>query len=420
MKPIAPSSPFLSSIRRYLVQQPRWAHTEATQEAIEEQTLPSYYRKTYYPVRIGQIFNDRYRIIAKLGYGAYSTVWLANDERAKEYKTLKVTVQVDDSTASTSPVLNEIKMLRHMKTFVDKEHPGLFFTRLADDILEIDGPAGGRHYCVVSKPQGNSVRILQERFPNAILPKLLVRSIVHRLFFAVNWLHATCGVVHTDISPQNVLMYLFDDTSSLEQVEEMESQEPSVPIITNDYGGSASHITYKSRSTMLEISGHPILTDFGQMRHVEGCINQDWWMPDIYRAPEVLLQLPWSYAVDIWSIGVMTLELLEGKNLFDLVDRVHRQYVLPLAIAQYIGYLGFPPLNIIEKSPLFSTYFDAKGEAPIPKTSLEDFVTTIPPGKEKDMFLRFIRKILTWDQEARETANEIILDEWLMMPNESL
>ncbi|EEQ31900.1 protein kinase domain-containing protein [Microsporum canis CBS 113480] len=379
MKPIAPSSPFLSSIRRYLVQQPRWAHTEATQEAIEEQTLPSYYRKTYYPVRIGQIFNDRYRIIAKLGYGAYSTVWLANDERAKEYKTLKVTVQVDDSTASTSPVLNEIKMLRHMKTFVDKEHPGLFFTRLADDILEIDGPAGGRHYCVVSKPQGNSVHI----------------------------------------SPQNVLMYLFDDTSSLEQVEEMESQEPSVPIIANDYG-SASHITYKSRSTMLEISGHPILTDFGQMRHVEGCINQDWWMPDIYRAPEVLLQLPWSYAVDIWSIGVMTLELLEGKNLFDPVDRVHRQYVLPLAIAQYIGYLGFPPLNIIEKSPLFSTYFDAKGEAPIPKTSLEDFVTTIPPGKEKDMFLRFIRKILTWDQEARETANEIILDEWLMMPNESL
>ncbi|KAF9248005.1 hypothetical protein DTO013E5_5034 [Penicillium roqueforti] len=69
-------------------------------------------------------------------------------------------------------------------------------------------------------------------------------------------------------------------------------------------------------------------------------------------------------------------------------------------------------------SPLFSTYFDAQGnwisEPPIPKTSLEDFVTTIPPGEEKYQFLRFIRKILTWDQEVRATANEIIPDEWLM------
>lgn len=56
---------------------------------------------------------------------------------------------------------------------------------------------------------------------------------------------------------------------------------------------------------MLELSGHPWLTNFGQMRVVEGRINQDWWMSDLYRAPEVLLQLPWGYPVDIWSIGVM-------------------------------------------------------------------------------------------------------------------
>ncbi|KAI2726113.1 hypothetical protein CBS147332_3000 [Penicillium roqueforti] len=116
----------------------------------------------------------------------------------------------------------------------------------------------------------------------------------------------------------------------------------------------------------------------------------------------------------------MSLELLEGRNLFDPVDRVHGQYVLPLALAQYIGYLGPPPLNIIQNSPLFSTYFNAQGnwisEPPIPKTSLEDFVTTIPPGEEKDQFLRFIRKILIWDQEVRATANETIPDEWLMRP----
>jgi hypothetical protein len=55
-------------------------------------------------------------------------------------------------------------------------------------------------------------------------------------------------------------------------------------------------------------------------------------------------------------------------------------------------------------------------EVPVPKTSLEDFVTTIPPGEEKDQFLRFIRKVLTWDPEVRATSNEIIPDEWLMRP----
>ncbi|KAJ5796120.1 protein kinase [Penicillium psychrosexuale] len=455
-----PSSPLSFTVRPRYFQLPplvhRLTHTVAAHsQAIEEQTLPSYHKKYYYPVKIGQVFNDRYRIIAKLGYGAYSTVWLARDERsyptrivlisapvadltyrANEYTSLKVSVRIDNNNAESSPVLNEIDMLQRLNQFADKDHPGLDFTRLARDMFETESFAG-RHYCISYKPQGNSVRTLQEAFPNAMIPKALVKSLIHRLFFSVNWLHATCGVVHTDISPQNVLMEIDDDTI-LQDIEDQESQDPSLPI-TSTINGAMPIVVYKSRPTMLAVSGHPILTDYGQMRLVEGCVNQDWWMSDLYRAPEVLLHLPWGYAVDIWSIGVMTLELLEGKNLFDPVDRVHGQYVLPLALAQYIGYLGPPPLNIIQNSPLFSTYFDAQGqsppfppgqrlfslkaitgnwisEPPIPKTSLEDFVTTIPPGEEKDQFLRFIRKILTWDPEVRATANEIIPDEWLMRP----
>ncbi|PGG99066.1 CMGC/SRPK protein kinase [Helicocarpus griseus UAMH5409] len=405
----------------------RWTthDTAAQNQAIEEQTLPFYHRKHYYPVKIGQVFNNRYRIIAKLGYGAYSTVWLAWDERNQKYVSLKVSIQTDKSGAS--PVLNEVCMLRRLKQCAEKDHPGLGFTRLADDIFEIDGVSGGggRHYCIASKPQGNSVRTLQETFPDAKLPKLLVKSLIHRLFFAVNWLHASCGVVHTaDISPQNVLMEI-DDSSSLEDVEEQEARDPSVPVLIGDDGDNPTTVVYKSQPSRLRLSGHPILTDFGHMRLVEGRVNQDWWMSDLYRAPEVLLQLPWGFAVDIWSIGVMTLELMEGKNLFDPVDRVHGQYVLPLALAQYIGYLGLPPLDIIRRSPVFMTYFDKEGnwiydELPIPKTSLEDFVTTIPPGEEKDQFLRFIRKILTWDPKARATSNEIIPDEWLMRPIEGV
>lgn len=228
----------------------------------------------------------------------------------------------------------------------------------------------------------------------------------------MNWLHATCVVIHTDISPQNVLAEIEDDIS-LKDVEEQESQDLSIPVIS--HGGPV----YQSRAAMLELSGIPILTDFGQMRPSEPG-NRDWWMSDLYRAPEVLLKLLWGFPVDIWSIGIMILELLEGKNLFDPIDRTNNQYVILLALAQYIGYLGPPSLEIIKQSPIFSMYFDDQRDwvsgTQIPQTSFEDFVTTIPPGEEKDTFLRFIRKMLTWDPEARATANEIIEDEWLMRP----
>ena len=50
-------------------------------QPVEEETLPRYHQKRYYPVKIGDIFKNQYRVITKLGYGAYSTVWLARDER---------------------------------------------------------------------------------------------------------------------------------------------------------------------------------------------------------------------------------------------------------------------------------------------------------------------------------------------------
>jgi hypothetical protein len=60
-----------------------WASTKlATESPIEEQTLPRYSPQRYYPVRLGESFKDKYLVIAKLGYGGSSTVWLARDTQA--------------------------------------------------------------------------------------------------------------------------------------------------------------------------------------------------------------------------------------------------------------------------------------------------------------------------------------------------
>lgn len=46
---------------------------------LDEETLPTYQPEKYYPVSQGEILNDRYQTLAKVGYGVTSTVWLAKD-----------------------------------------------------------------------------------------------------------------------------------------------------------------------------------------------------------------------------------------------------------------------------------------------------------------------------------------------------
>lgn len=49
---------------------------------IEEETIPGYRNELFYPVRIGEVFQDRFQVVGKLGYGSRSTVWLCHDLRS--------------------------------------------------------------------------------------------------------------------------------------------------------------------------------------------------------------------------------------------------------------------------------------------------------------------------------------------------
>ncbi|KAF2996647.1 hypothetical protein E8E13_003375 [Curvularia kusanoi] len=59
----------------------------------------------YHPVMIDDLLHNRYRIVDKLGYGGYSTIWLARDETAKRYVTVKIGI------SSPSTPRREIEVL---------------------------------------------------------------------------------------------------------------------------------------------------------------------------------------------------------------------------------------------------------------------------------------------------------------------
>jgi hypothetical protein len=50
-----------------------------TNERIEEETVANYQADQYCPVEVGNIFHSRFQVLAKLGFGTTSTVWLCRD-----------------------------------------------------------------------------------------------------------------------------------------------------------------------------------------------------------------------------------------------------------------------------------------------------------------------------------------------------
>lgn len=49
------------------------------EERFEEEGLVGYKAEDYYPLRLGEVFNSKYQVVAKLGFGTTSTVWLCRN-----------------------------------------------------------------------------------------------------------------------------------------------------------------------------------------------------------------------------------------------------------------------------------------------------------------------------------------------------
>ena len=51
------------------------------QEFVEEETVPNYDSGRFFPIHLGAVLQSRYHVVAKLGFGTSSTVWLCRDEQ---------------------------------------------------------------------------------------------------------------------------------------------------------------------------------------------------------------------------------------------------------------------------------------------------------------------------------------------------
>ncbi|KAJ8265088.1 hypothetical protein COCON_G00141870 [Conger conger] len=168
----------------------------------EEQEDPSdYCRGGYYPVKIGDLFNGRYHVVRKLGWGHFSTVWLCWDLQRKRFVALKV---VKSAQHYTETALDEIKLLRCVRDSDPSDPHRETIVQLIDD-FKISG-VNGVHVCMVLEVLGHQLLkfIIKSNYMG--LPLICVKAIIRQVLQGLDYLHTKCKIIHTDIKPENILL----------------------------------------------------------------------------------------------------------------------------------------------------------------------------------------------------------------------
>ena len=254
----------------------------------------------------------------------------------------------------------------------------------------------------------------------------------------------------------------------------MTSQDPGVfeQSANDEFSNPApvkqlkSRTIYKSRriAGSLGRPGIVQISDFDASSRTESDkLNTGPVGPEIFRAPEVMLDAGYTYPADIWSLGVtvrliqdsygakLTLQvfyLLENKDLFDPGRHGFDEYDEGPHLGQITALLGPPPQDLLDKGDRTSKFYesgdstkDSDGTTENEKKSTTDdqkkdkravrytgqlkdpgwvptdfdfdSSVTCMEGDEKGKFIRFIKRMLKWDPDERATASELLRDPWL-------
>ncbi|XP_051184807.1 uncharacterized protein [Lolium perenne] len=324
----------------------------------------------YYTHRFGELLDGRYEITAAHGKGVFSTV-----VRAKDLKAGK-----DD------PEVVAIKIIRKNETMykAGKQEVSILEKLASADredrrhcVRFISSFMYRNHLCLVFESLNMNLREVLKKFGRNIGLKLTaVRAYSKQLFIALKHLK-NCKVLHCDIKPDNMLV---NDAKNV--------------LKLCDFGNAM-------------LAGMNEVTPYLVSR--------------FYRAPEIILGLPYDHPLDIWSVGCCLYELSTGKVLFpgatnNDILRLHMELKGPF------------PKKMLKKGAFTMQHFDqdlnfnAIEEDPVTKKPMRKLILNIKPkdfgslvsnfpGEDPRMLSNFkdlLEKIFILDPDKRITVSQAL------------
>ncbi|GKV37593.1 hypothetical protein SLEP1_g45608 [Rubroshorea leprosula] len=184
-----------------------WSGSEGGDFTSEDEGTEDYRRGGYHAVRIGDAFKDgRYVVQSKLGWGHFSTVWLAWDTQLLRYVALKVQKSAQHYTEAA---MDEITILQQVAEG-DPDDKKCVVKLL--DHFKHSGP-NGQHVCMVFEYLGDNLLTLIKYSDYRGLPIHMVREICVRILVGLDYLHRELSIIHTDLKPENILLLSMIDPS---------------------------------------------------------------------------------------------------------------------------------------------------------------------------------------------------------------
>ncbi|WCJ41682.1 Protein kinase superfamily protein [Euphorbia peplus] len=184
-------------------------HSEASDYSSEDEGTEDYRRGGYHVVKIGDKFkNGRYVVQGKLGWGHFSTVWLAWDTQGRDSCYVALKVQ-KSSQRYTEAAMDEIKILKQIADG-DPENKKCV-VRLLDNFKHL-GP-NGNHVCMVFEFLGDNLLNLIKYSDHKGIPLHMVKELSFHILTGLDYLHRKLSIIHTDLKPENILLLSTIDPS---------------------------------------------------------------------------------------------------------------------------------------------------------------------------------------------------------------
>lgn len=164
-----------------------------------------------------QLYNGRYRVLSKLGAGAFSTVWLCADEKDSAEMTGRtelVAMKICKSKKSvTEQAEDEVGLLDRLQ---DGNVCSPHAVQMRGHFWH-SGP-NGRHKCMVFEVMGENLLALVKYYDYQGLPVTMVRRLARHTLLGLEYIHSR-GVIHTDVKLENVLVQRHDFVELLQEAD---------------------------------------------------------------------------------------------------------------------------------------------------------------------------------------------------------